>query len=160
MPGLNCTHVNSLTKDKFLIVWVLSSSLSSLFLWFSVRVLFFSHSSVLDDDHWTINWKRHKKELKKWMMFSFLSLWQQYGKQDGFYSFGSARAYTMSCYDLGIFTIAGRWSEKIKASLKKWMNKWWVSVKNKDLVDIYSWCTVIGSLCRYHHLKGIKGTKQ
>ena len=27
------------------------------------------------------------------------------------------------CYDLGIFTIAGRWSEKIKASLKKWMNK-------------------------------------
>ena len=60
------------------------------------------------------------------------------------------------CHDLGIFTIAGRWSEKIKASQKKWMNKWWVSVKNKDLVDIYSWCTVIGSLCRYHHLKGIK----
>jgi len=55
MPRLNCTQVNSLTKDKFLIVWVLSSSLSSLFLWFSVSVFFFSHSSVLDDDHWTIN---------------------------------------------------------------------------------------------------------
>jgi len=27
------------------------------------------------------------------------------------------------CHDLGIFTIAGRWSEKIKASQKKWMNK-------------------------------------
>ena len=42
MPRLNCTQVNSLTKDKFLIVWVLSSSLSSLFLWFSVSVFFFS----------------------------------------------------------------------------------------------------------------------
>ena len=42
MPRLNCTQVNSLTKDKFLIVWVLSNSLSSLFLWFSVSVFFFS----------------------------------------------------------------------------------------------------------------------
>ena len=42
MPRLNCTQVNSLTKDKFLILWVLSSSLSSLFLWFSVSVFFFS----------------------------------------------------------------------------------------------------------------------
>lgn len=42
MPRLNCTQVNSLTKDKFLIVWVLSSSLSSLFLWFSFSVFFFS----------------------------------------------------------------------------------------------------------------------
>ena len=41
MPRLNCTQVNSLTKDKFLIVWVLSSRLSSLFLWFSVSVFFF-----------------------------------------------------------------------------------------------------------------------
>ena len=40
MPRLNCTQVNSLTKDKFLIVWVLSSSLSSLFLWFSFSVFF------------------------------------------------------------------------------------------------------------------------
>ena len=159
MPRLNCTQVNSLTKDKFLIVWVLSSSLSSLFLWFSVSVFFFfSHSSVLGDDHWTINWKRHKKELKQWMMFSFLSLWQQYGKQDGFYSFCPARAYTMLWF--GHFHHSWQMEWKNKASLKKWMNKWWVSVKNKDSVDIYSWCTVIGSLCRYHHLKGIKGTKQ
>ena len=42
MPRLNCTQVNSLTKDKFLIVWVLLSSLSSLFLWFSVSVFLFS----------------------------------------------------------------------------------------------------------------------
>ena len=42
MPRLNCTQVNSLTKDKFLILWVLSSSLSSLFLWFSFSVFFFS----------------------------------------------------------------------------------------------------------------------
>lgn len=42
MPRLNCTQVNALTKDKFLIVWVLSNSLSSLFLWFSVSVFFFS----------------------------------------------------------------------------------------------------------------------
>ena len=41
MPRLNCTQVNLLTKDKFLIVWVLSSSLFSLFLWFSVGVFFF-----------------------------------------------------------------------------------------------------------------------
>ena len=158
MPRLNCTQVNSLTKDKFLIVWVLSNSLSSLFLWFSVSVFFFSQSSVLDDDHWTINWKRHKKELKQWMMFSFLSLWQQYGQQNGFYSFCSARAYTMSWF--GHFHHSWQMEWKNKASLKKWMNKWWVSVKNKDYVDIYSWCTVIGSLCRYHHLKEIKGTKQ
>ena len=74
---------------------VLSSSLSSLFLWFSFSVFFFSHSSVLDGDHWAINWKRHKKDLKQWMMFSFLALWQQDGEQDGFYPFCSARAYTM-----------------------------------------------------------------
>ena len=41
MPRLNCTQVNSLTKDKFLIVWVLSSSLSSLFFGFH-SVFFFS----------------------------------------------------------------------------------------------------------------------
>ena len=40
MPRPNCTQVNSLTKDKFLIVWVLSSSLSSLFLWFSFSGFF------------------------------------------------------------------------------------------------------------------------
>lgn len=119
---------------------------------------FFSHSSVLDDDHWTINWKRHKRELKQWMMFSFLSLWQQYGQQNGFYSFCPARAYTMLWF--GHFHHSWQMEWKNKASLKKWMNKWWVFVKNKDSVDIYSWCTVIGSLCRYHHLKGIKGTKQ
>ena len=51
MPRLNCTQVNSLTKDKFLIVWVLLSSLSSLFFGFHSVFFFFSHSSVLDDDH-------------------------------------------------------------------------------------------------------------
>ena len=111
---------------------------------------FFSHSSVLDDDHWTINWKRHKKELKQWIMFFFFSMGNR------MVSILFVQQEPIPCHDLGIFTIAGRWSEKIKASQKKWMNKWWVSVKNKDLVDIYSWCTVIGSLCRYHHLKGIK----
>ena len=42
MPRLNCTQVNSLTKDKFLIVWVLLSSLSSLFCGFQSVFFFFS----------------------------------------------------------------------------------------------------------------------
>ena len=54
MPGLNCTQVNSLTKDKFLIVWVLLSSLSSLFLWFSVSVFFFQ--SFISSWWWSLNY--------------------------------------------------------------------------------------------------------
>lgn len=159
MPRLNCTQVNALTKDKFLIVWVLSNSLSSLFLWFSVSVFFFSviHQFLMMITELLIE-KGIKENWNNEWCFLFCHCGSSMGNR--MVSILFVQQEPIPCHDLGIFTIAGRWSEKIKASLKKWMNKWWVFVKNKDSVDIYSWCTVIGSLCRYHHLKEIKGTKQ
>ena len=158
MPCLNCTQVNSLTKDKFLIVWVLSSSLSSLFFGFH-SVFFFSviHQFLMMITELLIE-KGIKENWNNEWCFLFCHCGSSMGNRMVFILFCPARAYTMLWF--GHFHHSWQMEWKNKASLKKWMNKWWVFVKNKDSVDIYSWCTVIGSLCRYHHLKGIKGTKQ
>lgn len=158
MPRLNCTQVNSLTKDKFLIVCAFKQPVFFVPLVF-IQCFFFSviHQFLMMITELLIE-KGIKKNWNNEWCFLFWHCGSRMGNR--MVSILFVQQEPIPCYDLGIFTEAGRWSEKIKASLKKWMNKWWVSVKNKDLVDIYSWCTVIGSLCRYHQLKGIKGTKQ